>query len=362
MITNQVVRNAIEELNRITKVNLAVYELNGKLVAGAGVKEEYSMEAELIAGFADSQADSQVIKEKHLLKVYDDEELQYILLASGPVESVYTISRVAVSQLTQLIQAYKERLDRNHFFQNLILDNLLLVDIYNRAKKLHLNMEQKRVILLVETDKEKDTLVTEFLKGMFSEQAGDYITAVDETSVIIIKSLDDEDELDEVNQIACSVVDNINSELMINARIAYGTIVHELKDISKSYKEATVALNVGKIFYAENNVNAYSKLGIGRLIYQLPVSLCKMFITEIFGEGNSVDLDEEELHTIQKFFENNLNVSETARQLFIHRNTLVYRIEKIQKATGLDIRIFDDALTLQIALMVVKSLTNQTQE
>ena len=271
------------------------------------------------------------------------------------------IGRIAVSQMQGLITAYKERFDRNNFFQNLLLDNLLLVDIYNRAKKLHVEVVQPRAVFLIETRQEKDSTVTELLKGMFTSQAGDYITAVDETSVILIKALerepgmqtDREKELQYLDQIAHTIVDMMNSEAMLNVNVAYGTVVEELKDVSKSYKEAKMALDVGKIFYAEQNVSAYNKLGIGRLIYQLPVNLCKIFIEEIFGDNLPLDLDEETLTTINKFFENNLNVSETSRQLFVHRNTLVYRIEKLQKSSGLDIRVFDDALTFKIALMVV---------
>lgn len=188
---------------------------------------------------------------------------------------------------------------------------------------------------------------------MFSSQAGDYITAVDESSVILIKALEPNTTHENLMDIANTIVGMMNTEAMMNVRVSFGTIVPELKDVSKSYKEAKMALDVGKIFYAERNVAAYSTLGIGRLIYQLPVNLCKIFIDEIFGENVPNDLDEETLTTINKFFENNLNVSETSRQLFVHRNTLVYRIEKIQKSTGLDLRNFDDALTFKIALMVV---------
>lgn len=153
--------------------------------------------------------------------------------------------------------------------------------------------------------------------------------------------------------VANTIVDMMNSEAMLKVRVSYGTVVQELREVSKSYKEATMAMDVGRIFYAEKNVIAYSTLGIGRLIYQLPVNLCRIFIEEIFGGNQVYDLDEETLTTINKFFENNLNVSETSRQLFIHRNTLVYRIEKLQKATGLDIRTFEDAMTFKIAMMVV---------
>ena len=263
------------------------------------------------------------------------------------------IGKIAVCQLQNLIIAYKERYDRNNFFQNLLLDNMLLVDIYNRAKKLHIEVAGPRAVFLIETDKEKDSTAMELLNGMFTSPVGDYITSVDESNVILIKALMPEDEYDRLDQIAHTIVDMMNMEAMLNVRVSYGTIVEELKDVSKSYKEAKMALDVGKIFYAEKKVTAYNTLGIGRLIYQLPINLCKIFIDEIFGENVPSELDDETLTTINKFFENNLNVSETSRQLFVHRNTLVYRIEKLEKSTGLDIRTFDDALTFKIALMVV---------
>ncbi len=263
------------------------------------------------------------------------------------------IGRIAVSQLQHLIVAYKERYDRNNFFQNLLLDNMLLVDIYNRAKKLHIEAVVPRAVFLVETDKEKDGTAMELLNGMFTSQVGDYITAVDESNVILIKALNPEDGYERLEQIADTIADMMNTEAMLNVRVAYGTIVEELKEVSKSYKEAKMALDVGKIFYAEKKVTAYNMLGIGRLIYQLPINLCRLFIDEIFGSNVPSELDDETLTTINKFFENNLNVSETSRQLYVHRNTLVYRIEKLQKSTGLDIRVFDDALTFKIALMVV---------
>lgn len=234
-----------------------------------------------------------------------------------------------------------------------MLDNLLLVDIYNRAKKLHVEVSVPRVVFLVEARLEKDGIVTELLRSMFSSQGNDYITAVDESSVILIKSLEEGYTQESLTETAETIVAMMNTEAMLNVRVAYGTVVQELKDVSKSYKEAKMALDVGKIFYVERNVTAYSKLGIGRLIYQLPVNLCRIFIQEIFGDNIPEELDDEMLSTINKFFENNLNVSETSRQLFVHRNTLVYRIEKLQKSTGLDIRTFDDALTFKIALMVV---------
>ena len=340
MISSQVIRSSIEELRAISKVDLCVWDLEGKVVASTFDAEEIT--SALIEGFVQSPADSQVIGMHHLLKVLDEDEVLFILDARGTSEEAYMLGRIAVSQLQHLIIAYKERYDRNNFFQNLLLDNMLLVDIYNRAKKLHIEAAVPRAVFLVETDKEKekekDFTATELLNGMFSTQVGDYITAVDESNVILIKELLPEDDYTRLEQVASTIVDMMNMEAMMNVRVAYGTIVGELKEVSKSYKEAKMALDVGKIFYAEKKVSAYNTLGIGRLIYQLPINLCRIFIDEIFGSNVPSELDDETLTTINKFFENNLNVSETSRQLFVHRNTLVYRIEKLEMSTGLDIR------------------------
>lgn len=350
MISGQTIQTSIDELKAITRVDLNVYDITGGKVAFTAEMPDITQA--LVAGFAGSPADSQVIGSHHLLKILDEGELLYVLVARGTGDDAYMIGKIAVCQLQNLAIAYKERFDRNNFFQNLLLDNLLLVDIYNRAKKLHIEAAAPRVVYMVEMKAEKDSMVTELLKGMFSSQSGDYITAVDESSVILIKSVEKETSYEELLSVADTIVDMMNTEAMMNVRVSFGTVVKELKDVSKSYKEAKLALDVGKIFYAEKNVVAYSTLGIGRLIYQLPVNLCKLFISEIFGENVPLNFDDETLVTINKFFDNNLNVSETSRQLFVHRNTLVYRIEKIQKSTGLDLRNFDDALTFKIALMV----------
>ncbi len=350
MISTQILTNCIEELRAITRVNLAVFDLNGAEAASTFECRELS--GDVISAFVESPADSQVIGADHLLKIVDEGELVYILVARGAGEDAYVVGRIAVSQIQQLLTAYKERFDRNNFFQNLLMDNLLLVDVYNRAKKLHIEVTVPRVVYIIETQLEKDSAVTELLKSMFSSQTGDFITAVDENSVILIKSLDPGDGNEQIEQTAQTIVDMMSTEAMLNVRVAYGTVVQELKDVSKSYKEAMMALDVGKIFYVEKKVNAYGSLGIGRLIYQLPANLCRIFISEIFGGNDPGDFDEEIVSTVNKFFENNLNVSETSRQLFVHRNTLVYRIEKLEKSTGLDVRTFDDALTFKIAMMV----------
>lgn len=354
MLSNQIIQSSIDELRSITKIDLCVMDIQGTVAAST--IEQVEIPVELILEFAQSAADSQVMNGYYLFKVAEEDEPVYLLLTRGS-EDAYMVGKIAVSQLRQLMTAYKEKMDRDSFLQNLILDNLLLVDIYNRAKKLHIPVEGSRAVFMVEAETDDNEEIMELLKGLFIPYNGDYLTAVEEKSIILIKSLSENEGYPELKNTADMIVDMVNAEAMVNVKVAYGTIVQELRDVSKSYKEAKMALDVGRIFYAEKDVIAYHALGIGRLIYQLPESLCRIFIREIFGNDDiPEEIDEEILTTVQKFFENNLNISETSRQLYVHRNTLVYRIEKVQKATGLDMRVFSDALTFSIALMVVSYL------
>lgn len=349
MLSNQIIQKSIDELSKITKIDISVYETSGKMIVTTS--PETGIEKSIVASFSNSMADTREINGINLFRVQDEGKDIYILSTSGEKQQAYMTGRIAVSQLEALMIAYKEKYDRNNFFQNLILDNLLLVDIYNRAKKLHLEIEAKRVVYVVETAFQEDVTAIELLRGLFTSHNGDFVVSVDEKNIVLIKNLEDTSE-EAIVHSANVIVDMLNTEAMMNVRVAYGNVVNELREVSKSYKEAKMALDVGKIFYAEKNVIGYGKLGIGRLIYQLPVNLCEMFMKEIFGIDIPVQIDEEILTTVLKFFENSLNISETARQLYIHRNTLVYRIEKVQKETGLDIRNFEDALTFKIALMV----------
>lgn len=350
MLSTQIVQGCIDDLKSITKVELAVIDNTGLLIASTGDREKLPLEA--IDRFIESKAESQTIGDHHYLKIIHEEETAYVIICRDTSEDLM-IAKIAVCQIKSLMAAYRERIDKNNFFQNLLLDNLLLIDIYNRAQKLHLEITCKRAVILIEVQGEKDNGAMEMLKNLFSPHSGDFVTAIDEQNLIVIKQLEENRGYEDLEEVSAMILNMMNTEIMINSRIAYGTIVNELKDVSKSYKEAKMALDVGKIFYVEKNVVAYNTLGIGRLIYQLPINLCQMFIEEIFGDTIPEELDEETLNTIDMFLANSLNVSETARQLYVHRNTLLYRLEKLQKATNLDIRNFDDALTLKIALMVV---------
>jgi carbohydrate diacid regulator len=236
----------------------------------------------------------------------------------------------------------------------------LLVDIYNRAKKLHVEVNARRVVFLIATDNDVEDIEKseynslEVIRGLYATRTRDFITAVDERSIILVKELKSTEGYEDLYKTASVIRDMLNTEAMTNVHVAIGTIVEELKDVSRSYKEARMAMNVGNVFYSDRDIMAYNNLGIGRLIYQLPVPLCNMFINECFGDLTLDDFDEETMNTIAKFFENSLNISEASRQMFIHRNTLVYRLDKFQKTTGLDLRVFDDAITCKIAIMVSK--------
>ncbi len=352
MVSNQVMQNTVDGLKQITGAEIAVADTEGHIISSCF--EEASRYRDAMHQFAVSDHDTQKIDNCQLFKVYDKSSLEYVVIARGKTdEQTNMIGRMAAFQLSELLVAYQERFDKDNFIKNLLLDNLLLVDVYNRAKKLHVEVEARRVVMLVETGASKEGDEIERVASVFSGKGKDFVTAVDERNVVVVKELGPKEGYETIDKTAQVIIDAFGSRSN-QIRVSYGTIVRELREVSRSYKEAGMALDVGRIFFEEKDIIAYSTLGIGRLIYQLPIPLCKMFIKEILGDKTLDDFDEEMLTTINKFFENSLNVSETSRQLYIHRNTLVYRLDKLQKTTNLDLRIFEDAITFKIALMVVR--------
>jgi len=360
MISNQIIQTTIDGLKTITRIELSVMDAEGKVIAST---EEHKLDDYdyAVSDFVSSQAESQLVQGYQFFKVFDDHNVEYVISARGEAEDVYKIGKIASFQIQNLLVAYKERFDKDNFVKNLLLDNLLLVDIYNRSKKLHIDTDTRRVSMIIETKYEKDSNSLEIVRNIFPAKTKDFITAVDEKNIILVKELKSSDTIEDIEKLAKMMVDTLNAEAMSSVYVAIGTVVGDIKDVSRSYKEAKMALEVGKIFYKESHVIAYENLGIGRLIYQLPIPLCRMFIGEIFQGQSPDEFDEETLITINKFFENSLNVSETSRQLYIHRNTLVYRLDKLQKNTGLDLRVFDDAITFKIALMVVKYMKHMNR-
>ena len=296
-----------------------------------------------------------------LYKVMDRDELLYILIVWGSGESTSTIGELAVCQIRSLIEAYSEKNDKNAFMQKLLLGSYSEVEAFNRAKKLHISSSCQRAVFLVETRQAGDEHALTMIRNIFSARTHDFITSVDDKGIIIVRERVSTETYENLEATAHMLVDMLGAEAMTQAWVAYSNVANGLRDLANAYKEARMALEIGKIFYSERNVFGYRKLGIGRLIYQLPEEVCEMFIEEIF-DGESLDaIDGETLNIIRTFFENNLNLSETSRQLYVHRNTLVYRFEKIQKRFGLDLRSFEDALTFKIAMLVSGYLRYQTK-
>ena len=293
MISNQILQNTIDGIKSISRVDLCVVDADGKIVA-----KTFDDARECLGNvltFIGSQAESQVVNGYQFFKVVDDSSLEYVLLVKGTSDDTYVVGKMAAFQIQNLLVAYKERFDKDNFIKNLLLDNLLSVDIYNRAKKLHIDTEAKRVVFIIETQHEKDSNALETVRALFVTGTKDFITAVDEKNIILVKEVRDNEGYEELDKTAQVIVDMLNTEAMSVVHVAYGTIVNDIKEVSKSYKEAKMALDVGKIFYSDKNVVAYNRLGIGRLIYQLPIPLCQMFIKEIFDGKSPDDFDEETL-------------------------------------------------------------------
>ena len=353
MISNQILQNTIDGLKNITRIDLCIIDTEGKILATTFSEADRYVSPAM--ALVDSPADSQVVSGCHFFKVYVDGELEYVLLTKSSAEDAYMVGRLAVCQIRTLVSAYMEQFDRNNFMQNILLGNMLMVDMYNKAQKLHIE-QAERVVFVIELEGKKDGTASELVKNLFAAKTRDFVTEVDEQSIVLIKDTREMGEDEDLASLASMIVDNMHAEAMVRVRVGYGNRVNNLQDIAKSYQEAKMALEVGKIFYVEKETIAYRYLGIGRLIYQLPMSLCEMFIHEVFGDEIPDVFNEETTTTIQKFFENNLNISETARQLYVHRNTLVYRLERLEKVIGLDIRKFDDAMTFKIAMMVISHM------
>ncbi|MCL1924699.1 MAG: helix-turn-helix domain-containing protein [Defluviitaleaceae bacterium] len=354
MISAQILQNVVDGLKELLRLDFSVIETEGRIVAST----ESSLIGEVIDSlrpFMVSAAEVQIIEGYIYFKAFDNGVAEYVVSIKGTDIESHKAGQIAAFQVECLLTAYKERYDKDNFIKNLLLDNLLLVDIYSRAKKMGISSTATRSIFLIEVEDASLTLIDKLRK--FYENPKDFITNVDEHHIIVVKQVKENSSLQELEEIASTLADIMHTELEINSRVSIGTKISDLKNVSLSYKEAKMALEVSSIFNPESQIVNYENLGIGRLIYQLPLSLCKIFMFEILGETSLDVFEEEVLVTVDKFFENNLNVSETSRQLFIHRNTLVYRLNKLIKKTGLDLTNFDDAVVFKILTMVSKYIT-----
>ncbi len=285
--------------------------------------------------------------------------IEYAVFCSGSDEMAKVCCQMAYIALNDAKVFYEEKHDRGTFVKNIIMDNILSGDIYIRAKELHFATDAPRAVFLVRQLGHAEMATVDVLSGMFPDKAQDFVVSINETDIAVVKQITTSTTSEELEAIARQMEDTLKNELFIRSVIGIGSVTEHLRELSDSYKEAQTAIDVGKVFDTEKSIINYENLGIGRLIYQLPTTLCDIFLSEIFKKNSIDSLDQETLFTINKFFENNLNVSETSRKLFVHRNTLVYRLEKIKKLTGLDLREFDHAIVFKVALMVRKYLSSR---
>ena len=286
---------------------------------------------------------------------------EYYVFCEGEDELAKCYCTVLAPHFVSVKQYYDEKYDKNSFVKNIILDNILPGDIIYRSKELRLNTEAKRNVFLVRSHKNSDIEITDILLGIFPDKTRDFVIRIDDRDVVVIREVREDENIDAL-QIAGEIRDTVGVEAMVKVSVGVSTLAENIQELSKAYREARIALEVGKVFDTEKNVISYDNLGIGRLIYQLPTTLCELFLNEVLKKESIDVMDSETIYTIQKFFEINLNVSETSRKLFVHRNTLVYRLDKIKKLTGIDLREFDDAITFKVAMMVSKYLKSQNNE
>ncbi len=356
MLSNQKLQTTLSEIREVTRAELMLYDAKGRLIASAVDQADPKDLSRAASEFIESEASSQMLSGYHFFKVVVDDDPEYVLLVSESSEEAYMVGRLASMQIRSIAESYRDQLDRNSFMQNILLGNLLVVDIYSKAEKLKIR-ESEWIAFVIEAKEQKDSALMELVRSIAEPRTKDFVTELDEKNIVLIKDAKGFSDDASVQEYARMIVDTLHAEAMVRVRVGYGNRVSRIPDIPKSYQEAMLSLKVGEIFYVQQDTISYQRLGIGRLIYQLPGSLCEMFIQEVFGD-RPLDIDEETLQTVDRFFENDLNISETARQLYIHRNTLVYRLERFEKIIGLDVRKFEDAMTFKLAMMVLAHMQN----
>lgn len=349
MKLQQTLQKSLDDWNRISGLDFCILDENNQIYITTCDRKLPSPEK--LAQFREDPALCISNRTCSLYKLNGSSD-NMLLLVWGTGDSVPTIGELAVCQIESLLTAYAEKTDKNSFMQNLLLERYSQVEAFNKAARLRIAPSVRRAVFLVETKQHKDENALATIRNIFSARTRDFITALDDSGIIVVRELQSTESYEELEGIACMLVDMLNTEAMTSAWVSYSNVADDIMELSDAYKEARTALEIGKIFYADKNVFGYNRLGIGRLIYQLPTQVCDMFVNEIFGEESLDYIDDETLNIIRTFFENNLNLSETSRQLYVHRNTLVYRFEKLQKRFGLDVRTFEDALAFKLAMMV----------
>lgn len=351
----KLLQNLVNQAKGTIKAEFGVINESGLILACSDEKN-IGGKLDIPEDFIEGQDESIIVDGITYKKVFIKNRLEYIAFIKSSSEEHYNYLSLFCINISNLKTYHEEKFDKRSFIKNIILDNILPGEISIRAKELRLATNVYRVVFLIKTEKSNEVYSTEIIQNLFPNRSKDFIVVLDEEHIVLVKELKSKDDKAEIEKIAAIIIDNLNAESMVKAHVGIGTVVDDIKDIGRSFKEAQTALQVGAIFENDKTIVSYEKLGIGRLIYQLPETLCRIFLKEVFPDGALESLDDETMITIQKFFENDLNISETSRQLYVHRNTLVYRLEKIYKITGLDLRKLDDAIIFKVSTLVKKYL------
>lgn len=357
-MSNRLFQGVIHQMNDVIDRVFGIIDENGVIIACSELSKIGEENKSVLDGISYSM-ETYTFDGYTYRPVGTHAKLDYIIMVEGDDKTAHDIAAVLSVSLNNIKVLYDEKYDKSSFIKNIILDNILPSDIYIKAKELRFNSEIPRAVFFVRFSDAGDVMPYDIMQNMFPEKNKDYVISVGENDIVLVKEVKPNYDTQELEKVANSIVDTTSTEFFQRVTVGIGTVAENIKDLARSFKEAQVAIEVGKVFDTEKNIINYENLGIGRLVYQLPTTLCEMFLQEVFKKGSLESLDQETLMTIQAFFENNLNVSETSRKLFVHRNTLVYRLEKIRKLTGLDLREFEHAITFKVALMVKKYLTSK---
>lgn len=354
-------QNIVSQMAEVFQKRFGITDAQGLVLASNGVDIPEETAEELV--YAAANDDKMFFKGGYTVRQLSGKPYpEYIVYVEGTDEiSKYCCNAVAVAA-NNVRFYYDEKYDKTIFMQNIIFDNMLAFDLHQKAHELHVEVDVPRAVFYIKALKKGEVGLYEVVRNIFPDKERDFIVNIDSENIVLIKELKDVLTCEELDAMAQSILDTIHSETMMNVLIGISTVAETITQLNNAYKEAQIALEVGKVFDEEKYILNYENLGIGRLIYQLPIKLCELFLQEVFKKGDLTLLDNETILTINKFFENDLNVSETSRQLFVHRNTLVYRLEKIYKLTGLDLRKFDQAIVFKVAMMVHKYLVSNSMK
>ena len=357
-MSNSLFQNVIHQMKDVVGSTIGVIDENGIVIACsdfAKIGESKQRVKEQLAFSHDS-----LVTEGYTYRfINTNSKNDCIVFAEGEDNEANKIVQLLAITLGNIKTLYNEKYDKGSFIKNIILDNILPNDIYVKSNELHMVNDEFRVVIVAKFQNVTELSAYEIIQNVLSDNNKDYVINISEQDIVIVREIAEDTTIEELEASAHKLIDQVADEYSAKILIGISPVVEKLKDLAKAYKEARIALEVGKVFDIERPVISYENLGIGRLIYQLPTTLCDIFLQEVFKKGSLESLDRETLMTVQSFFENNLNVSETSRKLFVHRNTLVYRLEKIRKLTGLDLREFDHAVTFKVALMVKKYLSGK---